>query len=53
MKTTLLKSVVAGLLLSGAAGFYYYLMPAPGIVATDNAYVHGEISQVSAEVSAW
>ncbi|NQZ93603.1 MAG: HlyD family secretion protein [Moritella sp.] len=51
MKTTLLKSIVAGLLLSGAAGFYYYLMPAPGIVATDNAYVHGEISQVSAEVS--
>lgn len=50
MKTKLVKSIVTSLLLSGAVGFYYYLMPAPGIVATDNAYVHGEISQISAEI---
>ncbi|MEH6580086.1 MAG: HlyD family secretion protein [Amphritea sp.] len=45
------KAVVASLLVGATAGFYYYLAPLPGIVTTDNAYVHGEISQISAEVS--
>jgi membrane fusion protein (multidrug efflux system) len=51
MKSKIIKILVAIILISGAAGFYYYLMPAPGVVTTDNAYVHGEISHVSAEVS--
>ncbi|WP_197535884.1 HlyD family secretion protein [Photobacterium profundum] len=51
MKTMIKKSVVASLLACAVAGFYYYLAPAPGMVATDNAYVHGEISQISAEVA--
>lgn len=50
MKKKIIKSFVALALISGAAGFYYYLMPAQGVVSTDNAYVQGEISRISSEV---
>jgi len=51
MKVKIKKGIIASLLLATSAGFYYYLAPAAGIVTTDNAYVHGEISQISSEIS--
>lgn len=50
MKMWLKKAGVAVGLVLAVAGFYAYLAPRPGIVSTDNAYVHGEITQISAEV---
>jgi len=50
MKTKIKKGLVAGALACAAFGFYYFLAPVAGVVTTDNAYVHAEVSQISAEV---
>lgn len=51
MKEWLKKGAVALVLVIAIAGFYIYLAPRPGVVVTDNAYVHGEITLVSSEVT--
>ncbi|MFQ2214795.1 HlyD family secretion protein [Aeromonas dhakensis] len=51
MKATMKKGAVALVLLGAVAGLYVYLMPRAGEVVTDNAYVQGEIAQISAEVA--
>ncbi|MFM4812638.1 HlyD family secretion protein [Aeromonas dhakensis] len=51
MKATMKKGAVALVLLGTVAGLYVYLMPRAGEVVTDNAYVQGEIAQISAEVA--
>ncbi|WP_254425307.1 hypothetical protein [Aeromonas dhakensis] len=48
MKATMKKGAVALVLLGAVAGLYVYLMPRAGEVVTDNAYVQGEIAQISA-----
>lgn len=50
MKTKIKKGLVASVLVCAALGFYYFLLPAHGVVTTDNAYVHAEVSHISAEV---
>ncbi len=51
MKPMIKKGLVASGLAAVAVSFYLYLMPSLGTVSTDNAYVEGEISNISAEVS--
>ncbi|EKE67906.1 HlyD family secretion protein [Gallaecimonas xiamenensis] len=51
MKKRILKVAMAGLLLTATAALCWPLLPHPGEVHTDNAYVHGEVTQISAEVN--
>lgn len=51
IKAKLKKGIVACVLATAAIGFYIYLVPRAGVMVTDNAYVHGEISLISAEVA--
>ncbi|QYJ83886.1 HlyD family secretion protein [Shewanella aegiceratis] len=45
------KAIIISSMMLFASLFYYYQFPKAGLISTDNAYVQGEISQVSAEVS--
>ncbi len=47
-----IKALLTALILSAsAAGIYYTFVTKAGQVKTENAYVHGEITQISAEAS--
>ncbi|WP_193164272.1 HlyD family secretion protein [Microbulbifer hainanensis] len=50
MKKRLLKLVALGLVLGSTLTACWLLLPESGFERTDNAYVHGEITQISAEV---
>ena len=51
MKSSIKRIAIGSVLVAAAAGFYLYLVPKPGMVTTDNAYVYGEVSQISAEIT--
>ncbi len=51
MKKRLKTTVVALVLAVSAGGIYHTFIPKSDQVKTDNAYIHGEITQISAEAS--
>ncbi|BDY05963.1 secretion protein HlyD [Ferrimonas sp. YFM] len=50
MSGKLKPAIVAGVMVAALSGFYFYLAPQSGVEKTNNAYVQGEITQISAEV---